>query len=86
MTGLENAVQAGWDFGELMREHRKMVFSVAYHFLHDRELAEEVGQEVFLSLHQNLRRIQSPEHATFWLRKVAVQRSIDETVGHGVLT
>ena len=77
MTGLENAVQAGWDFGELMREHRKMVFSVAYHFLHDRDLAEEIAQDVFLSLHRNLAGLQSAAHAGFWLRKVAVQRSID---------
>ena len=77
MTGLENAVQAGRDFGELMREHRKMVFSVAYHFLHDRDLAEEIAQDVFLSLHRNLAGLQSAAHAGFWLRKVAVQRSID---------
>ena len=31
------------DFGELMREHRSMVFSVVYHFLHDREQAEEIA-------------------------------------------
>src|SRR5437899_7524042 len=55
-----------------------MVFSVVYHFLHDRDAAEETAQEVFLSLHRNMARIQSPEHAAFWLRKVAVQRAIDE--------
>ena len=65
------------DFGELVREHRSMVFSVAYHFLHDRDLAEEIAQDVFLSLHKNLGAMQSPAHAGFWLRKVAVQRSID---------
>src|SRR6476659_5630707 len=77
------AVQAGEarrvEFGELVRAHQSMVFSLAYHFLHYRDLAEEVAQEVFLSLHRNLGRIQSVEHAGFWLRKVAVQRSIDET-------
>ncbi len=55
-----------------------MVFSVAYHFLHDRAVAEEVAQEVFLSLHRHLGDLQSPAHAVFWLRKVAVQRSLDE--------
>jgi RNA polymerase sigma factor (sigma-70 family) len=60
-----------------MREHRAMVFSVAYHFLHDRELAEEIAQDVFLSLHTHLAELESPAHAGFWLRKVAVQRSID---------
>ena len=54
-----------------------MVFSVAYHFLHDRDLAEEIAQDVFLSLHRNLAGLQSAAHAAFWLRKVAVQRSID---------
>ena len=56
-----------------------MVFSMSYHFLHDRELAEEVAQEVFLSLHRHMADIKSPEHAVFWLRKVVVQRSIDAT-------
>ena len=77
MTAEARAVESGWDFGELMREHRSMVFSVAYHFLHDRDQAEEVAQDVFLSLHRNLGAVQSAAHAGHWLRKVAVQRSID---------
>ena len=72
------AEQAGCDFSGLVREHQAMVFSLSYHFLHDREMAEEVAQEVFLSLHRHLAEIQSPEHAVFWLRKVAAQRSIDQ--------
>jgi len=55
-----------------------MVFSVAYHFLHDRPAAEEVAQEVFFSLHRHMGTMQSAAHAAFWLRKVAVQRSLDE--------
>jgi RNA polymerase sigma-70 factor (ECF subfamily) len=74
---VETAVQAGCDFSDLVREHRSMVFSVAYHFLHDRDQAEEIAQEVFLSLHRNMSAVQSAAHAGFWLRKVAVQRSID---------
>jgi RNA polymerase sigma-70 factor, ECF subfamily len=77
------AVQAGearrLEFADVVRTHQSMVFSLVYHFLHDRDLAEELAQEVFLSLHRNLGRIQSSEHAEFWLRKVAVQRAIDET-------
>src|ERR1700730_15579428 len=41
-TGVvETGVDSGCEFTDLMHEHRAMVFSVAYHFLHDRELAEE---------------------------------------------
>ena len=78
MTALGTSERVGFDFEGLVRAHQSMVFSLAYHFLHDREAAEEVAQEVFLALHRNLARIQSPEHAGFWLRKVAVQRAIDE--------
>ena len=77
MTALAPAGQT-LDFSELMRAHQSMVFSVAFHFLRDRESAEEVAQEVFLSLHRNLGGIQSPEHAVFWLRRVTVQRAFDE--------
>ncbi len=56
-----------------------MVFSLAYHFLHDRGLAEDVAQDVFLHLYRNLRAIQSAEHLKFWLRKVACHRCIDHT-------
>jgi RNA polymerase sigma-70 factor (ECF subfamily) len=40
-------------------------------------LADETAQDVFLSLHKNLGTLDSPAHAVYWLRKVAVQRSID---------
>ncbi len=54
-----------------------MVYSIAWHYLHDRGLAEEVAQDVFLELHRSIGSIESPRHAVFWLRKVAVHRSID---------
>ena len=69
---------AGCDFDALVREYQSMVFSLAYHFLHERQAAEEVAQEVFLALHRSQAAIESPAHAKFWLRKVAAQRSIDE--------
>jgi RNA polymerase sigma-70 factor (ECF subfamily) len=79
VIAISKAEQAGFDLTSLVRQHQSMVFSLAYHFLHDRFVAEEVAQEVFLSLHRNLDTIQTPEHAGFWLRKVTVQRAIDET-------
>jgi RNA polymerase sigma-70 factor (ECF subfamily) len=75
---LVTAPRKSCDFDDLVREHQAMVFSIACRFLRDREAAEEVAQEVFLSLHRNLEGIQSPEHAVHWLRKVAVQRTMDE--------
>ena len=77
MIQLQPVAQVGLDFAELVRQHQAMVFSVCWHFLHDRDQAEDVAQEVFLGLHRNLSSIQSASHAGHWLRKVAVQRAID---------
>jgi len=65
------------DFGEIVRQHQAMVFSIAYHLLHDRAAAEDVAQEVFLQLHTNIAAMKSPEHLLFWLRKTSVHRAID---------
>jgi len=65
-------------FGDIVREYQSMVFSMAYYFLHDRSLAEETTQEVFLRLYQNLGRIKSPAHLMLWLRQVTHRRCIDQ--------
>lgn len=65
------------DFEGLVRQHQRMVYSIAYHFLRDPAAAEEVAQDVFLELHENLRKLASGDHATNWLRRVACHRSID---------
>ncbi len=75
---VEGALTAGLpEFADLVHQHEAMVFSIAYHFLHDRAAAEEVAQDVFLQLHKALPGLESPEHVTAWLRRVAAHRSID---------
>jgi RNA polymerase sigma-70 factor, ECF subfamily len=54
-----------------------MVYSIAWHFLRDRAVAEELAQDVFLELHRNWPLMQSAQHIVFWLRKVTSRRSID---------
>jgi RNA polymerase sigma-70 factor (ECF subfamily) len=64
-------------FGQVVRQHQGMVFSMAYHFLRDRGCAEELAQDVFLQLYQNLAAIDSPAHLKAWLRKVTCHRCVD---------
>jgi len=64
-------------FAEIVREHQSMVFGLAYHFLQSWSQAEELAQEVFVALYQNLARIESPRHLVFWLRRVTSNRCID---------
>jgi RNA polymerase sigma-70 factor (ECF subfamily) len=64
-------------FAALVREHQAMVFGLAYHYLQSRAQAEELAQDVFLALHQNLPRVESARHLVFWLRRVTSNRCID---------
>jgi RNA polymerase sigma-70 factor, ECF subfamily len=65
------------DFEQLVDEHQSMVFSLALRMTGDRGLAEEIAQDVFLELDRNLGKIGTPEHARYWLRRVAMSRSAD---------
>lgn len=68
---------ASAEFATLVRQHQAMVFGLAMNFLRDPQAAEEVAQDVFLHLHENLTTLKSPQHITFWLRKVTCHRCID---------
>jgi RNA polymerase sigma-70 factor (ECF subfamily) len=70
---------ASWqpDFERLVDEHQSMVFSLALRMTGDRGLAEEIAQDVFMELDRHLAKIASPDHACFWLRRVAMSRSAD---------
>lgn len=65
-------------FAELVERHEAMVYSLAYHFFHDRSRAEEVAQDVFLQLYRNLGTIETESHLLFWLRQVTTRRCIDQ--------
>ncbi len=65
------------DFEQLVEEHQSMVFSLAVRMTADRGLAEEIAQDTFLALDQNLGKIKNPLHARFWLRRVAMSRAAD---------
>lgn len=65
------------DFERLFDEHQSMVFSLALRMTGDRGLAEEIAQDVFMELDRNMAKIESAQHAIFWLRRVTMSRSTD---------
>jgi RNA polymerase sigma-70 factor, ECF subfamily len=76
-TAIEIVADGLMEFAELVHAHQSRVFSIAYHFLHDRAAAEEVAQDVFLQLHRTLPSLESEAHVTAWLCKVTSHRCID---------
>ena len=77
-TPLDRARTGDGDaFATIVSDHEAMVFSLVYHFFHDRSRAEEIAQDVFLQLYRSLDSIESREHMTHWLRQVTTRRCID---------
>ena len=64
-------------FAEIVRQHQAMVYSIGWHFLRDRTVAEDLAQDVFLGLHRNINDIESASHLTNWLRQAMTRRCID---------
>jgi RNA polymerase sigma-70 factor (ECF subfamily) len=65
------------DFESVVREHQRMVYSIACNFFHNDAIAEEVAQDVFLQLFENHRTVQVGTHCVAWLRRSTVHRCID---------
>ena len=65
-------------FAAVVRRHQAMVFSLALHTLRSRVAAEDLAQEVFLTLYRSLARVESDAHVISWLRRVTSHRCIDE--------
>ena len=60
-----------------MVAYQRTVYSLALRMLGARDLAEDLTQDVFMQLSDNLHRIESKEHLTLWLRRVTSHRAID---------
>ncbi len=65
------------NFEQLVDAHQSMVFSLAWRMTGDRELAEEIAQDVFMEMDRHMQKLESADHACFWLRRVAMNRSTD---------
>jgi len=65
------------DFESVVREHQRMVYSIACNFFHNDAIAEEVAQDVFLQLFEHHRTIQVGTHCVAWLRRSTAHRCID---------
>ncbi|MDT7602942.1 MAG: hypothetical protein QOF61_939 [Acidobacteriota bacterium] len=63
------------DFDEAFMLHHRAVYSAAYGLLRDAGLAEDVTQEVFLRLYNNLETVPQGELLRPWLLRVAINLS-----------
>src|SRR5689334_13687036 len=59
-------------FRELIRDHRDRVFNITFRMLGDRAEAEDVAQEVFISVFKYIHDFKGDSKFSTWLYRVAV--------------
>src|SRR5689334_14796684 len=59
-------------FRELIRDHRDRVFNITFRMLGDRAEAEDVAQEVFISVFKTIHDFREESKFSTWLYRVAV--------------
>jgi RNA polymerase sigma-70 factor, ECF subfamily len=65
-------------FAQIVSLYQKPIFNYVLRMVGDREVAEEVTQDVFLRVHQNLDRFSFRAKFTTWLFRIAKNRALDE--------
>ncbi|MFE8700623.1 sigma-70 family RNA polymerase sigma factor [Cytobacillus sp. FJAT-54145] len=61
----------------LMEEYGDMVIRLAYTYVKQQQLAEDISQEVFISCYQNLNRFQNRSTYKTWLYRITVNKCKD---------
>jgi len=59
-------------FSEIVRRYQDRVYSLAYRWMRDRNVAEEVAQDVFLALFRSLGRFRGDSQLSTWIYRVVV--------------
>jgi RNA polymerase sigma-70 factor (ECF subfamily) len=62
-------------FAALYERHRNNVFRTALHLVRDRALAEDITQEAFISVFQEIGRLRTPGAFRTWLYRIVVSRA-----------
>lgn len=65
-------------FERLYRRYAKDVYAMALRMVHSEEIAEEVTQEVFISVYKDIQKFQFQSAFTTWLYRIAYRRAADQ--------
>lgn len=65
------------NFKELVLEHQNRVLNIIFRFLNNKEDAEDVAQDVFVTVYQNLPTFQGKAQLSTWIHRIAVNKSLD---------
>ena len=64
-------------FDEIYFEHHKMVFNLALHYVQNIEDAEEITQDVFVKVFDNLNTFKKQSSLKTWIYRMTINQSLD---------
>lgn len=64
-------------FKKLVEEHQRIVFGLCFHFLHNKEDAEDAAQEVFLEVFRSIKKFKGDSKLSTWIFTIASSKCID---------
>lgn len=67
------------DFRKLVERYQQRVFRLVIGFVHDKEEAEDLTQEVFIRAWQSLDKFRGESSFTTWLHRIAINISLNHT-------
>lgn len=65
-------------FRELFEKHQRAIVNFAYHFVANRQRAEEIAQDVFLQIYRAAERYEPHAKFTTWLYRIATNACLNE--------
>ena len=64
-------------FEEIYKQYNSLVYNLALHYVQNAEDAQEITQDVFVSIHQSLHSFQSNSAPSTWVYRIAINKSLD---------
>ena len=64
-------------FVDIYNQHKNLVFNLALQYVQNTEDAEEITQDVFLSVHEKLDAFRQDAKVSTWLYRITINKSLD---------
>lgn len=65
-------------FGRLVESHMKPAYNIAFRFVNDHHMAEEIAQDAFVRAHQSLSNFRGECGFGTWIHRIVVNLSLNE--------
>lgn len=65
------------NFEELYHTHKTLVFNLSLQYVQNIEDAEEITQDVFVSIHQSLHQFNNNSSVKTWIYRITINKSLD---------